>query len=112
MRRPTIPTPVYADGMSIGWCRQRDYAKQAKADATKILDRAAPKAAAAGVECATMTRSPMRRGKRILAVREEGEGAMRSSWRRTAAAALPRLLLGSETTKVLTHSKLPVLVVR
>src|SRR4030095_5171601 len=49
------PMPVYAEGVSIQMITKREYRKEAKADAQKILDRVATKAAAAGVDCDTVS---------------------------------------------------------
>jgi nucleotide-binding universal stress UspA family protein len=105
------PTPVYADGVSIEMIPKREYLKQAKADAMKILDRVAMKASSAGVECVTVHAIAAAPWEAILACAKKARCdaiVMASHGHRGITA----LLLGSETTKVLTHSKLPVLVVR
>ena len=105
------PMPVYAEGVSIQMISKRDYVKQAKADAEKILDRVATKAASAGVECVTLHAIAAAPWEAILAAAKKARCdaiVMASHGHR----GLTALLLGSETTKVLTHSKLPVLVVR
>jgi nucleotide-binding universal stress UspA family protein len=108
---PGYPTPVYADGMAVEVVSPRDYAKQMKQAATKLLDRAAAKAAASGVTCATMHALSDAPWEAILAAAKKAKAdtiVMASHGR----SGLAGLLLGSETTKVLTHSKVPVLVVR
>ena len=47
----------------------------------------------------------------IDTAKQKGCG-IRSSWRRHGRKGMSALVLGSETTKVLTHSKIPVLVCR
>jgi len=106
-----IPQAVYADGVSVQMTPPSDYMKQAKAHAAKILDRAAKKAQAAGVSCATSHAVSDAPWEAILAAAKKAKAdtiVMASHGRRGLAG----LLLGSETTKVLTHSKIPVLVVR
>ena len=108
---PDYPTPVYADGMAVGLVQPRDYAKQMKEAATKLLDRAAAKAAASGVTCATLYAVSDAPWEAILSGAKKAKAdtiVMASHGRRGLAG----LLLGSETVKVLTHSKVPVLVVR
>ncbi|MCC7040955.1 MAG: universal stress protein [Burkholderiales bacterium] len=106
---PEYPMQVYAEGMSVGMVSRRDYAKAMKEEATKLLDRTAAKVK--GVEVATMQAANNSPWEAILAGAKKAKAdtiVMASHGRRGLAS----LLLGSETTKVLTHSKLPVLVVR
>ena len=108
---PGIPRPAYADGMSIIAISPREYEKQTKADAMKLLDRAAAKGKASGVTCATLHAFDDSPWEGIIAAAKKAKAdtiVMASHGRRGLAG----VLLGSETTKVLTHSKLPVLVVR
>ena len=107
---PDYPMPVYAEGVSV-MVPKRDYDKQAKAEAKKILDRVATKAAAAGVACTTMSAIADAPWEGILACAKKArcDAIVMASH---GHKGLTALLLGSETTKVLTHSKLPVLVVR
>ena len=108
---PDYPLPMYAEGISVPLTSKKDYAAQAKAEATKILDRAAERAAKAGVACATVHVLAAAPWEAILACAKKSKCdaiVMASHGRRGLSA----MLLGSETTKVLTHSKLPVLVVR
>jgi len=108
---PGFPRPVYADGISIEMVSRKEYAKHAKEDAAKVLDRAAAKAKAAGLACDTIHVSTDTPWEAILAAAKKAKAdtiVMASHGRR----GIVGLLLGSETTKVLTHSTLPVLVVR
>jgi nucleotide-binding universal stress UspA family protein len=108
---PDYPMPVYAEGVVFEPLSKREYAKQAADGAQKILDRVAVKAKAAGVECKTAHAIASAPWEAILAAAKKGKCdviVMASHGRRGISA----LLLGSETTKVLTHSKLPVIVVR
>ena len=106
-----IPPPMYADGVSVQMTPMGDYMKEAKAQSAKVLERAAKKAQAAGVTVATASAVSDAPWEAILAAAKKAKAdtiVMASHGRRGLAS----LLLGSETTKVLTHSKLPVLVVR
>jgi nucleotide-binding universal stress UspA family protein len=90
---------------------RREYGKRAKEEAQKVLDRVVAKAAAAGVDAAGVHAIAASPWEAILACAKKSKCdaiVMASHGRRGLAG----LLLGSETTKVLTHSKLPVLVVR
>ena len=81
------------------------------ADLRQVLDRAAAKAKAAGVDCATAHVIAAAPWEAILAAAKKGKCdaiVMASHGRRGISA----LLLGSETMKVLTHGKVPVIVVR
>lgn len=91
--------------------RVRAYERQAAGQAKVVLDAAASQASAAGVAAETVAVEADHPSEAII--RTAGEkGAdlivMASHGRRGMAA----LVLGSETTKVLTHSKIPVLVLR
>jgi nucleotide-binding universal stress UspA family protein len=108
---PDYPMPVYAEGVTVQLMSKRDYLKQAKSDAQKVLEKVATKAAAAGVDCDTMNTIAASPWEGILACAKKArcDAIVMASHGRGGLAGL---LLGSETTKVLTHSKLPVLVVR
>jgi len=106
-----LPQAVYAEGVSVQMMAQGDFLKSAKAASANLLERAAKKARAAGVEAATAQAVTDTPWEAILAAAKKAKAdtiVMASHGRRGLAG----LLLGSETTKVLTHSKLPVLVVR
>jgi nucleotide-binding universal stress UspA family protein len=108
---PDYPMPIYAEGVIFEPVSKREYAKQAAESAQKVLDRAAAKAKAAGVECATAHVIAAAPWEAIIAAAKKSKCdciVMASHGRRGISA----LLLGSETMKVLTHGKLPVIVVR
>ena len=108
---PDYPMPAYADGVMYESVSRREYSKLAAADAEKILAAASAKVAAAGVECETAYAIAAAPWESILAAAKKHKSdviVMASHGRRGVSA----LLLGSETQKVLTHSKLPVIVVR
>ena len=108
---PDYPTPVYAEGVSVEMVSRREYTKRAREEATKVLDRVAAKAKSAGVDSTAVHVIAASPWEAILAAAKKSKCdaiVMASHGRRGLAG----LLLGSETTKVLTHSKIPVLVVR
>ena len=108
---PGMPRPVYADGVSVEMVSRKEFTQRAKADAAKLLGKTSAKANAAGIEAKVVhvfTDTPW---ESIVAVAKKVKAdaiVMASHGRRGIAS----LLLGSETTKVLTHSTVPVLVVR
>ena len=90
--------------------RQR-FLEEARARGKRIVDKVAKKAKTAGVRCnCIVAPSGFPFEKIIAAARKEKCDLifMASHGRR----GLSSVLLGSETSKVLTHSKIPVLVVR
>ncbi len=111
MRRPDYPLPAYADGVVYEPISKREYTQMARKEAEQVLERAMTKARAAGVDSASACiRSRRPRGKPSsrppkIEMRCHRDGLARPQ-------RLSAMLLGSETQKVLTHSKLPVLVVR
>ncbi|HEV7390488.1 MAG TPA: universal stress protein [Burkholderiales bacterium] len=87
------------------------YEKEAKARALKMLDKIAARAQAAGVAyegVVVVGETPYEHIIETARKRKCDLIMMASHGRRGLSA----LLLGSETSKVLTHSKVPVLVVR
>jgi len=108
---PDYPMPAYADGVVYEPVSRKEYAKLAAEDADKILGTVAAKAKAAGVECKTAYVIAAAPWEAILAAAKKHKAdaiVMASHGRRGLSA----VLLGSETQKVLTHSKMPVIVVR
>jgi nucleotide-binding universal stress UspA family protein len=108
---PDYPLPAYADGVVYEPVSRKEYTKLAAEDAQKILDAVTAKAAAAGLDCRTAYSIAAAPWEAILAAAKKNKCdaiVMASHGRRGVAA----LLLGSETQKVLTHTKLPVIVVR
>jgi nucleotide-binding universal stress UspA family protein len=101
---PEYPLPVYTDGVVYDPVSKKEYAKWPMRKA-EDLDGALKKAKAAGVDCDCLR--DRRRTREAIQGREEGQ--VRRNRDGVAWAAQPRgLLLGNETQKVLTHSKLPV----
>jgi len=108
---PGMARPMYTDGMGAGIISLKEYSQRAKADSAKLLDRVSAKAKTAGIDTKVVhviTDAPW---ESIVATAKKVKAdaiVMASHGRRGIAS----LLLGSETTKVLTHSTVPVLVVR
>ena len=108
---PDYPLPAYADGVVYEPVSKKEYAALATQEAEKILSAIAQKAEAGGLECATIHAIAPAPWEAILAAAKKAKAdaiVMASHGRRGVSA----LLLGSETQKVLTHSKIPVIVVR
>jgi nucleotide-binding universal stress UspA family protein len=108
---PDYPMPAYADGVVYEPVSRKEYSKLAAEDAQKILGTGATKAEAAGLVCKTTYAIASAPWEAILAAARKNKCdaiVMASHGRRGISA----VLLGSETQKVLTHSKLPVIVVR
>ncbi|MFN0302996.1 MAG: universal stress protein [Burkholderiales bacterium] len=109
---PEYPAQVYAEGASFtGVVTPGQFLADQRAFATRILGELVRAAKKAGITADTVTvqnRSPY---EAIIATANKKKCdliVMASHGRR----GLSSLLLGSETQKVLTHSKIPVLVVR
>jgi nucleotide-binding universal stress UspA family protein len=108
---PPFPVPVYGDAGLHEARAKQEYAEIAARDAESVLAPVVRKAAEAGVACDTVQAPSEAPWQAILAAARDVKAdviVMASHGRRGMAA----LLLGSETTKVLTHSKVPVVVVR
>jgi nucleotide-binding universal stress UspA family protein len=108
---PDYPLPAYADGVVYEPVSKKEYAALANQEAEKLLSAIAQKAEAGGLECATVHTIAPAPWEAILAAAKKAKAdaiVMASHGRRGVSA----LLLGSETQKVLTHSKIPVIVVR
>ena len=108
---PDYPMPAYADGIVYEPVSRKEYAKLAAQDADKILSKVVAKAKAAGVACKTAFEIANTPWEAILtaAKRNKVDAIVMASH---GPRGLSAVLLGSETQKVLTHTKLPVLVVR
>jgi nucleotide-binding universal stress UspA family protein len=90
---------------------RESFDEAARAQGQKILDRAKSIAAQAAVQCEALAITGDLVSQAIVAQAQKSRSdliVMASHGRRGVSA----LLLGSETAKVLTHSKIPVLVVR
>jgi len=109
--QPDFPMPIYGEGALIDPTTPEQFAQSAAQEAARILDSAKGKADAVGVVCNTDTQINEIPYEAIIDAAER-HGCdlifMASHGRRGLAS----LLLGSETQKVLTHTRIPVLVYR
>ena len=109
--QPDFPMPIYGEGALIDPTTPEQFAKSASAEAEAILSKARGAAEADGVACDSDTAVNEVPSEAIIDAADR-HGCdlifMASHGRRGIAG----LLLGSETQKVLTHSKTPVLVYR
>ena len=109
--QPDFPMPIYGEGALIDPTTPEQFAKSATEEAKRILDQAKSKSDEAGVSADTDTVVNEVPYEAIIDAAERHNCDllfMASHGRRGIAG----LLLGSETQKVLTHSKIPVLVYR
>jgi nucleotide-binding universal stress UspA family protein len=108
---PYVP-PMYGEGVLYAPAfGPQEYRKAAEKQASKVLEATAREARAAGVRCKTLFLTDPQPWKGILrAARREKCDAI--SMATHGRGGLGGLLLGSETTRVLAHSKLPVVVTR
>jgi nucleotide-binding universal stress UspA family protein len=108
---PEYPLAIYGEGALIDPTTPELFAEMAEKQAKEILGKAEAKAKAQGVRVDTLSLLNNSPWEGIIAAAEQ-VGAdlifMASHGRR----GISGLLLGSETQKVLTHSKIPVLVYR
>ncbi|MBV2236071.1 MAG: universal stress protein [Sterolibacterium sp.] len=109
--RPDYPIAFYGEGALIDPTTPEKFAEMAQTQAQKILSAAEEVARQAGVVCSSTS---LINDIAYMAIIEAATHAgcdlvfMASHGRR----GISSLLLGSETQKVLTHSKIPVLVWR
>lgn len=109
--KPDYPVSFYGEGALIDPASPEEFARAADALANEVLGRCLDAAQGKGVPCASDTAVSEVPYEAIIAA-AQAHGCdlifMASHGRR----GLSGLLLGSETQKVLTHSKIPVLVYR
>ena len=108
---PYIPPISPEAGMYVPGTDMGDYDKAAQAHGEKALAEVKRAADAAGVRCATqvVTRGQPWEGILKAASKAKCDAIVIASHGR---GALGGLLLGSQTSRVLAHSKIPVLVIR
>jgi nucleotide-binding universal stress UspA family protein len=109
---PFVPT-TYIEGMSVypELFSPKEYKRVTESRATRLLDKVAALAKASKVRCDTTfvnARAPWEAIVKTAKSKRCDAIVMASHGRR----GLESLLLGSETTKVLTHTRTPVLVSR
>lgn len=110
---PDYPSPMYSEAsmyMSIP-VRRKEYAALCNKRADSIMDPIAARAKSAGLEFNAVHSIAAVPWEAILAAakRNKCDAIVMASHGRRGVSAL---LLGSETQKVLTHTKLPVIVIR
>ena len=104
-------TPMYAEGIAYMSMTPKEFTAICREEADKILKPIALKAEAAGLDFNSVNVIATAPWEAILAAAKKNKCdaiVMASHGRRGVSA----LLLGSETQKVLTHTKLPMIVVR
>lgn len=108
---PDYPLPAYADGVMYDPVSPAEYAATCKKEADRILNAVGAKAKTAGIRFVAVQSIAAAPWEAILAAakKQKCDAIVMASHGRRGVSAL---LLGSETQKVLTHSKLPVIVVR
>jgi nucleotide-binding universal stress UspA family protein len=110
---PNFAPEAMADGGGplIGHRSKAQFLAAAAEEAQGILKAVADKAAAANVECKTVHVIADAPWEAIIATakKQKCDAIVMASHGRSGVTAL---LIGSETQKVLTHSKIPVVVVR
>ena len=108
---PNYSIQVYGDFVPADLVTPQEFAKQTQRSAEQYLAAIQGAAEAAGVRCKTLHALSDTPWKAIIKAAQDNKCDlifMASHGRRGLAG----LLLGSETTKVLTHTKIPVLVHR
>jgi nucleotide-binding universal stress UspA family protein len=108
---PPYVAPVYAEGTIYGALSPRNYKEIREKEAKKALAVVEIEAQTSGVEAARISLTAEQPWRAIIGAARSKKCdliVMASHGRR----GLSGLLLGSETAKVLTHSKIPVLVCR
>jgi nucleotide-binding universal stress UspA family protein len=109
--KPEYPVAFYGEGALIDPTTPEKFAKMAEQQAVDILGACEKIAATESVPCSVLSRTSDIPYEAIIAAADSAECDlifMASHGRRGFGG----LLLGSETQKVLTHSKIPVLVFR
>jgi nucleotide-binding universal stress UspA family protein len=109
--QPDFPMPIYGEGALIDPTTPEQFSRAAASEAAMILEKSMAAATAAGVTSTSDTMVSEIPYEAII------ESANRNSCDLIFMAShgrrgLSGFLLGSETQKVLTHSKIPVLVYR
>jgi nucleotide-binding universal stress UspA family protein len=109
--QPDFPMPIYGEGALIDPTTPEQFAQSAAAEAKAILERASAVAQTAGVtsDTDTVVSEVPYEGIIDAAERHACDLIFMASHGRRGIAGL---LLGSETQKVLSHSKIPVLIYR
>jgi nucleotide-binding universal stress UspA family protein len=107
---PDYPLPAYAEGVMYDPVSPAEYEAMCKKEADRILGAVGARAKAAGIKFTAVNAIAAAPWEAILgaAKKQKCDAIVMASHGRRGISAL---ILGSETQKVLTHSKLPVIVV-
>lgn len=108
---PAYRTPMYAEGYTFDWPPESVYLKESAAAASKLLARAKKVALSQKVRATALQSRSDSPAQAILAAARKSRAGM-IVMASHGRSGLEKLLLGSETQKVLARTKLPVLVVR
>jgi nucleotide-binding universal stress UspA family protein len=111
--KPLPPIPYYGEGLAIGvdWQMPSKYNELADKQAQEILDFVHDLCQQSGVPCAKLELSSDVPHQAIIEA-ANSSGCDLIFMASHGRSGLSALLLGSETNKVLAHSKIPVLVYR
>jgi nucleotide-binding universal stress UspA family protein len=105
------PGSVYPEYVAFSSMTYEDYARESEAEATKVLAAVQRETQQLSVTCQPLSKRHAQAYKAIIEAADENACdliVMASHGRRGVSA----MVLGSETNKVLTHCKIPVLVYR
>jgi nucleotide-binding universal stress UspA family protein len=108
---PAYRTPYYPEGVGFDWPPESQYLKDSAQEAQKLLAKARALAAKEGVAATTAHVHDDETATAIVAAAAKAKCdlvVMASHGRK----GLEKLLIGSETQRVLARTKIPVLVVR
>ena len=108
---PEYPTPIVSEGIVLEPISLDEYETRANEQASAILEPVVAAARAAGIDCDSAHLIASSPWVAILETARKVDAdviTMASHGRRGLSA----LLLGSETARVLTHSQLPVIIIR
>ena len=107
----STPFHVLAVEPAMVTATREQYEKNAAAFAKQVLDRVAAEARELGVTCTSVSRTGEHVWNDIIQA-AEAQGCDAICMASHGRRGLTAVMLGSETTKVLTHSKIPVVVLR
>lgn len=109
--KPEYPVTYFGEGALIDPTTPEKFAEMADQQASEVLAFVQEICSAAGVECQTASATSDIPYEAIIAAAEKA-GCDLIFMASHGRKGISGLLLGSETNKVLTHSKIPVLVYR
>jgi len=108
---PAYRTPYYPEGVGFDWPPESEYMRESAKEAAKLLAKARALAAKEGATVETAHSHSDETAESIVAAASKARAeliVMASHGRK----GLEKMLIGSETQRVLSHTKIPVLVVR